>query len=261
MTMVPSTLRRVRQMLRPAWSSWRSCEPNGLISPNVRQLQLSSRHVWPLVSSGRFSAKRLTSVSDAVVELDGRRHAVALERGALPHQERAVGRRTLPGRRRRHRHRGFELRLAACRYLALRGLEPHSEILALRQHLGPERGFDRPLPARLRGRRRATGTSRRRAPAARRTRRSADSPATRGGAARGPGARGTPRAATAATIKQRFDPRQAARIPFHAITQTTATGSAHAASSTRFTRTSRWPNRQRASSSRSRSTSSQANAA
>ena len=66
MTMAPRCAPPGPQMLRPACSSCRSCAPNGLISPNVRHSQLSSFHVWFVVSSGRLSANRSTKASEAL---------------------------------------------------------------------------------------------------------------------------------------------------------------------------------------------------
>ncbi len=66
MTMVPRTRPSGEQTLRPACSSWRSCAPNGLTSPNTFHVHVGSCQPWRRVSSGRLSANRLTSMPSAL---------------------------------------------------------------------------------------------------------------------------------------------------------------------------------------------------
>ena len=76
-----------------------------------------------------------------VVELDGRRHAVALERRALPDQECAVGADRRARRRARRRDVGLERRLAAVD-LRLGRPQALAQTFALVERFGPVIGFD-----------------------------------------------------------------------------------------------------------------------
>ncbi len=193
MTMAPRCAPPAPQMLRPACSSCRSCAPNGLISPNVRHVAAVFLPRLDRRLLGQVEREPADEGFRGVVELDSRGHAVPLERGALPDQERAVGSGARAGHRGGTGHGRLELRSGTRVDLRLGGGEPVLEVLALRQDLGAETRLDHAtLRALLQEHERRVhrdGWQQQREEA----RRPGGSPAMRGGAPRGPWGAETPR--------------------------------------------------------------------
>ena len=80
------------QMLRSAWSMLRSSDPNGCASPNISHLHEPDAAMLLRAARvlGKVQPEAADAIACAVIELDRRSQAFAIQRRALPDREGAV---------------------------------------------------------------------------------------------------------------------------------------------------------------------------